>query len=171
MRDSSAQAVQVHAGSRRTLALHDPAPGLFRGLVADLWESGARVARGIRLPRPAGIVGFFGNQLLVNAVAWTAGMVAVHLVQRFFEVRGFRNLWGLFASGDRSVVSGDEYRLITIVTSYTAGLLILIGIRHLALRMMAEFHDLRRVRAGRSPRAGSRSAGAIELVLEDPMDG
>jgi hypothetical protein len=116
------------------------------------------VARKTRLPSHQAVLDFFGGQLLANAVAWIAGVMAAHLVGSFFEARSIRNLWGLVASGDRNVVSADDYRLLMTLTSYTAGLVILILVRHLVLRLAAEFRDLRveRRRGGGSDPAQSR---------------
>jgi hypothetical protein len=106
-----------------------------------------RVVRGIRPPSSRGILQFLGDQALVNGVAWTAGVMAVGLVKRFFEVKGLRNLWGLMASGSRTPVSAEDYQLIMTLTSYTAGLVMLIVARQLVLRLVAEFHALRSERA------------------------
>jgi hypothetical protein len=44
-------------------------------------------------------------------------------------------------------VSADDYELIVNVASYSAGLIMLILARYLILRLIAEFHGLRRERA------------------------
>lgn len=115
----------------------------------DVGESFARVVRKTQMPSREGVLGFFGNQVLVNAVAWTAGVLAATLVRNFFEVKGFRNLWGLVSS--RNVVSADDYRLIVTLASYSAGLSMLILMRHLVLRLVAEFRSLRVERAQGDP--------------------
>lgn len=144
--------------SRRGLA-----NAVVRQTLADFAESGWRVVRRIRVPTPRGVVAFFGNQVLVNTVAWTAGLLAAGLVQRSFEVRSFRNLWGLTASSSRSLVSADDYRTIMTLTSYGAGLVMLILIRHLILRLIAEFRCIRLERlqhAGTSdPTPGTGASG------------
>jgi hypothetical protein len=99
--------------------------------------------RKTRLPTWKSIGRYLGHQVLINSVAWTAGLLAVGLVRSFFEVRSFRNLWGLFAWGDRTLVSADDYQAMTNVTSYLAGLVILIFVRHFILRVSTELHDLR----------------------------
>jgi hypothetical protein len=118
-------------------------------LLPDLVSSGARVVRKARLPSRGGIVAFFGNQLWANAVAWTAGLIAAGLVEAFFEQRSMRNLWGLAAWGGRTLVSTDDYRVIMTLTSYTTGLVMLILMRHLVLRWVSEFRDLRLERSER----------------------
>ena len=119
------------------------------GLLPDLVASCARVVRRARLPSRQGVVSFFGNQLWANAVAWTAGVMAAGLVETFFEARSIRNLWGLAAWGGRTLVSADDYRVIMTLTSYTAGLAMLILMRHLVLRWVTEFRDLRLERSER----------------------
>ena len=42
-----------------------------------------------------------------------------------------------------TVVSADDYRVIMTLTSYTAGLIMLILMRHLVLRLATEFRDVR----------------------------
>ena len=127
----------------------DAARRVIRPVLLDLVESCVRVASATRLPSGKGVLEFFGNQLLANAVAWTAGVTAAGLVETFFEVRGIRNLWGLAAWGGRTLVSADDYRVIMNLTSYTAGLVVLISTRHLVLRLVSEFRDLRGERNGR----------------------
>jgi hypothetical protein len=117
-------------------------------VLPDLVESGARVVRKTRLPSPQGVLAFFGNQLLANALGWTAGVMAVGLVETFFEARTVRNLWGVAAWGGRTLVSADDYRMLVTLTSYTAGLLMMIAMRHLVLRLVTEFRDLRLERNG-----------------------
>src|SRR5262245_48195101 len=118
-------------------------------VLADLVASGARVVHKTRLPSPQGVLAFFGNQLLANAVAWTAGVMAAGLVQTLFEARSIRNLCGLAARGGRTLVSADDYRMIAALTSYAAGLIMLIVMRDLVLRLVGEFRDLRLERNGR----------------------
>lgn len=143
------------------------------GPITDLFEAGVRVVRKTRLPTRRGVLGFFGNQVLVNAVAWTAAVAAAGLVKHFFEVRGLRNLWGLTAWSSRTVVSADDYQTITGLLAYSAGLVMLILVRHLVLRLIAELHslriertqgDCRREGAARRPRA---SIDGPALDLED----
>jgi hypothetical protein len=108
------------------------------------------VVRKTRLPSPQHVLSFFGDQLLANAVAWTAGAMAAGLVGSFFEARSLRNLWGLAAwGGHRTLVSADAYRMIVTLTSYTAGLIMLISMRHLVLRLVTEFRALRLERNAR----------------------
>jgi hypothetical protein len=57
-------------------------------VATDFFESWRRVARKTRMPTREGVAAFFGNQVLVNAVAWTAGLIAAGLVRSFFEVKG-----------------------------------------------------------------------------------
>ena len=128
---------------------HDATRGTIRQVLLDLVQSCARVASETRLPSRKGVLEFFGSQLLANAVAWTAGVMAAGLVETFFEARSIRNLWGLAAWGDRTVVSADHYRLIMTLTSYTAGLVMLTLMRHLVLRLVTEFRDVRVERNGR----------------------
>lgn len=119
-------------------------------VLSDLVASCAGVVRRTRLPSPQGVLAFFGNQLLANAVAWTAGVMAAGLVETFFEARSIRNLWGLAPwGGGRTLVSADDYQMIVTLTSYTAGLIMLILMRHLVSRLVTEFRDLRLERNGR----------------------
>ena len=122
---------------------HDAISRAIRQTLLDLVESCARVACETRLPSRKGVLDFFGSQLLGNAVGWTAGVMAVGLVETCFEARSIRNLWGLAAWGDRTLVSADDYRVIMTLTSYTAGLIMLILMRHLVLRLATAFRDVR----------------------------
>ena len=126
--------------------------------VVDGFESWARVARDTRLPTRRGLLAFFGNEVLVNAVAGTSALVAGGLARRFLEIRGFRNLWGLATS--RMPVSADDYQTILTATSYAAGLLMLILVRQLILRAAREFRALRRERARAGARMGAPSERA-----------
>jgi hypothetical protein len=125
----------------------DPIHRAIRQAAADVFESCARVARKTHMPTRKGILEFFGNQVLINGVAWTAGVIAAGLVKSFFEVKGFRNLWGLIAPRGRTLVSADDYQMIMTLMSYSAGLLMLILVRHLLLRLITEFRALRLERA------------------------
>ncbi|KPJ75645.1 MAG: hypothetical protein AMS19_13775 [Gemmatimonas sp. SG8_23] len=124
-----------------------PIQRAIRLAAADVFESCGRVARKTHVPTRKGILEFFGNQVLINAVAWTAGVIAAGLVKSFFEVKGFRNLWGLIAPRGRALVSADDYQMIMTLMSYSAGLLMLILVRHLILRLITEFRALRLERA------------------------
>ena len=128
--------------------------------LADLFESGSRVARKTHMPTRSGVLEFFGNQVLINTVAWTAGLVAASLMKHFFEVKSLRNLWGLTASRHRTLVSPDDYQLIVTLASYSAGLVMLILVRHFILRSIAEFRSLRIER--------ERVAGASGPARSDP---
>jgi hypothetical protein len=119
----------------------------IRQAIADVFECWVRVVRKAHMPTRKGILEFFGNQVLINAVAWTAGVMAAGLVKNFFVVKGFRNLWGLIAPRSRTLVSADDYQVIMTLTGYAAGLVMLILVRHLLLRSIAEFRSLRLERA------------------------
>lgn len=119
-----------------------------RALVADVAEGGLRVIGSIRLPTREGLVEFFTHQILVNVAGWMAGLVTAHVVTRLFEVRGFRNLWGLAGSGDRTLVSADDYRLIMTITGFTIGLLTMLFVRHFLMRWISETRTLRAERGG-----------------------
>ena len=121
----------------------------FRLTIEDILESGARVVRKLEWPTQEGVWKFLGNQLLVNTVAWSAGLIAAGLVKNFFEVRGFANLWGLAPQKGRSLVSAADYELIVNVASYSSGLFMLILVRYLILRLITEFHAVRRERESR----------------------
>ena len=121
----------------------------IRQVLLDLVESCARVAGATRMPSRKGFLDFFGSQLLGNAVGWTAGVMAAGFVETYFEAKSIRNLWGLAAWGRRTVVSADDYRVIMTLTSYTAGLIMLILMRHLVLRLATEFRALRLERDAR----------------------
>ena len=129
---------------------HDATRRAIRQVLLDLAESCLRVASETRLPSRKGVLEFFRSQLLANAVGWTAGVMAAGLVETFFEVRSIRNLWGLAAWGGRTLVSADDYRVIMNLTSYTAGLIMLILTRHLVLRLVTEFRDVRGEGNGRT---------------------
>ena len=111
--------------------------------LTDFLESWSRVVRQVEMPTREGLLSFFRNQLLANAVSWTAGVLAAGLVRRFFEVKGVRNLWGLAPSSRRTLVSAGAYELIMTAASFCAGLVMLILVRHLVLRLIAEFQALR----------------------------
>lgn len=147
-RAGSVAAALRHAFHRALRWWHsEPVRSARRQAVADFFESWARVVRKTRMPTRQGVLGFLGNQVMINTVAWTAGLLAAGFVANFFEVRGFENLWGLTASRDRTLVSADDYRAIMRLTSYGAGLVMLITVRHLILRVVTEFHALRSERA------------------------
>ena len=121
----------------------------FRLTIEDMLESGARVVRNSEWPTREGVLKFLGNQLLINTIAWSAGLIAAGLVKNFFEIRGFSNLWGLAPQKGRSLVSAADYELIVNVASYASGLLMLIFVRYLILRLIAEFHAVQKERVNR----------------------
>lgn len=127
---------------------------------ADLIESIVRVGRGFRIPTRSDLVRFAGNQLLVNAVAWTAAIVSTRLVQRFFEEKSLGNLWGLLPPSDRSLLDPSEFATLMLVTSYAVGLFILVFVRHLVLRILTELREVRRLRT--DPGADGRAEGGLD---------
>lgn len=145
----------------------DSTQAALRQTIHDAFESWGRVVRKTRVPTRHGVLEFFGNQVLIGAIAWTAALIAGSLVRNFLEVRNFRNLWGLTASGSRTLVSAGDYERIVTLTSYSAGLVMLILVRHLILRLIAEFRALRQERA-----QGARATGpSIHLKMRArPVD-
>jgi hypothetical protein len=138
----------------------DTSSGAVRQTLGDFWESWRRVARKTHMPTREGVMAFFGHQVLVNTVAWTGGVVAAGLVRRFFEIRGFWNLWGLASSAGRSPLSVDDYQALMTLASYLAGLVMMVLIRHLVLRVITEFRSLRFER--------DRVGGACPSAPADP---
>lgn len=135
------------------------ARSVLRQIMADGCEGAARVVRSTGLPTRKGVIGFFSYQLLINSVAWTAGLIAAGLVASFFEVKGMRNLWGLAASGSRTLVSAEHYQLIVSLASFFAGLAMMIFVRHFILRWIDEIRSLRLERErGRSASPDVRAA-------------
>ena len=100
---------------------HEGARRVLRQATVDAFEGAARVVRATRLPTRKGMLDFFSHQVLIHAVAWTAGLIAAGLVASRFEVRGLRNLWGLAASGSRTLVSAADYRWIMALAGFCAG--------------------------------------------------
>jgi hypothetical protein len=129
---------------------HDATQKAARHAVADAFEGASRLVLSTRLPSGQGLRDFVTHQILINSVAWTAGIAASGLVTRFFEVRGFRNLWGLTTPGSRKLVCANDYQLIMMAASFCSGLLMMILIRHFLLRWVEEVRSLRmeRLRAG-----------------------
>ncbi len=115
----------------------------LRQAMADVFEGAARVVRTTRRPTRKGILHFLSHQLLINAVAWTAGLASAGLVTSFFERKGIRNLWGLAGSESRMIVSTDDYRLIMMLTSFLVGLSMMMFVRHFALRWVEEIRCVR----------------------------
>ncbi len=129
-------------------ARSDEARRASRVLASDVAEGGWRVLRSIRRPTREHLLEFFTHQVLVNVVGWMAGLVTAHLVTRFFEVRGFKNLWGLAGSDGRTLVSADDHRLIMTITGFTIGLLTMLFVRHFLMRWISETRTLRAERGG-----------------------
>jgi len=127
--------------------------GALQQATADAVEGAARVVRATRIPTRKTILDFLTHQVLVNSVAWTAGLIAAGVVTSLYEVRGLRNLWGVAASGSRTLVSGEDYHSIMTVTSFSAGLMMMIFVRHFLLRWIDELRSVRleRVRGERVP--------------------
>lgn len=125
----------------------DATRAALQQVLSDFLESCHRVARKTHWPTREGLLRFFGDQVVLNGVSWTAGLLAARFVKNFFEVRGFQNLWGLLAPQGRTLVSAEDYQLIVTVASYSAGLLMLIFVRHLVVRVLTEFTLLRFERA------------------------
>jgi hypothetical protein len=129
-------------------ARSDEVRSALRAFATDAIKGGWRVVRSIRRPTREGVIDFFTHQLLVNVVGWMAGFITAYVVTQLFEVRGARNLWGLAASGDRSLVGADDYRLIMTITGFTVGLLTMLFVRHFLMRWIAETRTLRAERRG-----------------------
>jgi len=128
-------------------------------VVADVAAGAWSVTSSIRLPTRQGLIDFFTHQVLVNMVGWMTGLATAHVVTRLFEVRGFRNLWGLAASDSRTLVSADDHRLITTLTGFTVGLLMMLFVRHFLMRWISE------TRAIRADRRGSRQPDTEDRPL------
>jgi hypothetical protein len=117
----------------------------------DACEATRRIARSIRFPTRQELLGFLGHQALVNTVAWCAGLAAAGLITWFFEERSLRNLWGLIPSGHRALVSPDDYRMLLSLASFCAGLTMMVFVRHVLLRWIAEVRVVRLERRSDRP--------------------
>lgn len=111
--------------------------------VVDLFVAVGRALGRVRVPSREEVQGFFGNQVISATAGWTAGLLSASLVDRWFVRRGVRNLWGLAARGDRTVVSGAAYEWLATGTSFIVGLVVLIAVRHLVRGTLGELRELR----------------------------
>jgi len=136
--------------------------GALRQATADAVEGAARVVRATRIPTRKTILDFLTHQVLVNSVAWTAGLIAAGVVTSLYEVRGLRNLWGVAASGSRTLVSGEDYHSIMTVTSFSAGLFRPLGARAGRARSLGRSLRARRLTRTGLRRLGGRSRGLNE---------
>lgn len=118
-----------------------------RQLVVDLGVAVWRAVRVVRLPTGGEVQAFFGNQVISSTAGWAAGLASASLVDRWFVRRGVRNLWGLAARGDRTLVSADTYAWLATATSFVVGLVVLISVRHLVHGTLRELRELRALRA------------------------
>jgi hypothetical protein len=116
-------------------------------LVVDLAVALGRALGRARIPTRAEVQAFFGNQVISSTAGWAAGLASASLVDRWFVRRSARNLWGLAARGDRTVVSGDTYEWLATSTSFVVGLVVLIAVRHLVHGTLRELGELRAQRA------------------------
>jgi hypothetical protein len=98
-------------------------------------------------------------------------MAAAGLVTWFFEVRGLRNLWGVLPTGGRALVTAEDYQLILSLTSFCAGMSMMVFVRHILFRWIAEVRLVRRERVERLP--GVSEMPAAEALPSEPaeMDG
>jgi hypothetical protein len=143
--------VQETAGAVERWARNDfLRPALLQAL-EDGCEGAVRLTRSIRLPTQKEISDFLSRQALVNCVAWVSGMAAAGLVTWFFEVRGLRNLWGLLPAGGRTLVTAEDFQLILSLTSFCAGMSMMVFVRHILFRWLTEVRLVRRERVERLP--------------------
>jgi hypothetical protein len=140
----------------------------LRQAAADSIKGAARVVRATQIPTRKGILDFLTYQLIVNAVAWTAGLFAAGLVTNFYEVKALRNLWGLTASGGRTLVSVEHYQSIMAVASFSAGLLMMIFVRHFLLHWIDEVRSLRLERVEGERRSADVRPSPVGSPAPDP---
>lgn len=116
----------------------------------DIKDLGTAFGRSLTSARPdaRAVTGFFGEEVFASTVGWTAGTVSVWLVDQFFVVRSWRNLWGLTAT-KRTALPSDTYQLMVDGLGYVVGLMVLIGVRQFVVGTIAHYRALRRERAER----------------------
>ncbi len=95
------------------------------------------------LPSRTAVGGFVWGEILSGAAGWTAGLAGSWLVSQFFVARGIRNLWGLAARGDRTVVSHDTYAWLGTISEYVVGLIVLLVVQQLVDRALRRAGMLR----------------------------
>jgi len=118
-----------------------------RQSAVDLAVAIGRALSRVGVPSGPAVKAFFRNQVISTTAGWTAGLLSASLVNRWFVRRSVRNLWGLAARGDRTVVSGATFEWLATGTSFVVGLAVLIAVRHLVHGTLEELHDLQALRA------------------------
>lgn len=113
----------------------------------DMKDLRTAFGRSVAESRPTSrtVSGFFGEELLASAVGWTAGSFSVWLVDQWFVVKSWRNLWGLTATR-RTAVSADEYSLLGDIVGYTVGLAVLILVRQIIIGTLRHYQLVRQAR-------------------------
>lgn len=160
--------VQNAAGAVGRWTPNDFLRPTLRQSIEDACEGAVRLTRSFRLPTQREVSDFFGRQVLVNCVAWAAGMAAAGLVTWFFEVRGLGNLWGLLPTGGRTLVTAEDYQLILSLTSFCAGMSMMVFVRHILFRWIAEVRLVRRERVERLP--GFSEMPAAECLTDEGLE-
>ncbi|HHO54211.1 MAG TPA: hypothetical protein ENK18_25910 [Deltaproteobacteria bacterium] len=114
-------------------------------------------------PNRSAVGGFVGGEVLSGVAGWSAGLAGSWLVGQFFVARGIRNLWGLAARGDRTVVSPQTYEWLGTISEYVVGLVVLLLVQHVIGGTLREYAALRRDRGAPAPAPAAPSAPGPEV--------
>jgi hypothetical protein len=86
---------------------------------------------------------FVFEELLAVVAGWTAGLMSIRIVHSYFTTRNINNLWGLSKKDGRTLVSKDELERMEDITSYIAGLIMLLLVQFLIQRLVARLKVIR----------------------------
>lgn len=141
-----ARRLAVSSGMQTRAPASEASPSPQTSAGADLATA---LRRGLspRAPDRVAVGGFVGGEILSGIAGWSAGLAGSWLVGQFFVARGIRNLWGLAARGDRTVVSHQTYEWLGTIAEYVVGLGILLLVQHVVGGTLREYAALRRSEA------------------------
>lgn len=74
---------------------------------------------------------FLGQEVVANAVAWTAAIISSQLVSNYITVKSWKNGWGVFGKKDSTFVSKEAFEEIDWIVSYLVGLIMLLTVNYL----------------------------------------
>lgn len=66
---------------------------------------------------------YFFNEILSMGIGWTAGLIAIQILENYFEKSGWINAWGLFSN--KVILSESTFMIMEWVSTAIIGFLVM----------------------------------------------
>lgn len=84
---------------------------------------------------------YFFNEILSMGIGWTAGLIAIQMLNNYFEKSGWINAWGFFSS--KIVLSESTFMIVEWISTAFIGFIVMKIINKVIYCMLNNFETLK----------------------------